>query len=169
MATPEASRPLDFVRQIVADDLAAGKYSRVMTRFPPGAQRLPAHRPRQVHLPQFRHRPGVRRACATCASTTPTPPRKRWSTWTPSWHDVRWLGFDWDERLFYASDYFEQMYDYAVHLIKEGKAFVCDLTAEEVREYRGTLTEPGKESPYRNRSVEPRTWTCSPHAGRRVP
>ena len=68
--------------------------------------------------------------------------------------DVRWLGFDWDDRLFYASDYFEQLYDWAVQLIKKGKAYVCDLTAEQMREYRGTLTEPGKDSPYRNRSVE---------------
>ena len=68
--------------------------------------------------------------------------------------DVRWLGFDWGDRLFYASDYFDQLYEFAVQLIKAGKAFVCDLSPEEIREYRGTLTEPGKESPYRNRSVE---------------
>jgi len=68
--------------------------------------------------------------------------------------DVRWLGFDWGDRLFYASDYFEQLYQYAVQLIKAGKAYVCDLSPEEIREYRGTLTEPGKNSPYRTRSVE---------------
>ena len=68
--------------------------------------------------------------------------------------DVRWLGFDWEDRLFYASDYFEQLYQWAVQLIKAGKAYVCDLTADEVREYRGTLTEPGTNSPYRNRSIE---------------
>ena len=68
--------------------------------------------------------------------------------------DVRWLGFDWGDRLFYASDYFDQLYEWAVQLIKAGKAYVCDLTAEQIREYRGTLTEPGKESPWRNRSVE---------------
>ena len=68
--------------------------------------------------------------------------------------DVRWLGFTWEDRLFYASDYFDQLYEFAVQLIKQGKAYVCDLTAEEIREYRGTLTEPGKESPYRNRSIE---------------
>ena len=67
---------------------------------------------------------------------------------------MRWLGGDWEDRLFYASDYFDQLYEWAVQLIKAGKAYVCDLTAEQVREYRGTLTEPGKESPYRNRSVE---------------
>lgn len=69
-------------------------------------------------------------------------------------NDVRWLGFDWDDRLFYASDYFEKMYDYAVRLIKAGKAYVCDLNPEEIRKYRGTFTEPGKESPYRNRSMK---------------
>ncbi|UCF22785.1 MAG: glutamine--tRNA ligase, partial [Ralstonia sp.] len=68
--------------------------------------------------------------------------------------DVRWLGFDWDDRLFYASDYFEQMYYYAVQLVRDGKAYVDDLNADEIREYRGTLTVPGKDSPYRNRSVE---------------
>ena len=66
--------------------------------------------------------------------------------------DIRWLGFDWDDRLFYASDYFEQLYEWAVELIRKGKAYVCDLSAEEIREYRGTLTEPGKDSPYRDRS-----------------
>lgn len=68
--------------------------------------------------------------------------------------DVQWLGFDWEDRLYFASDYFEQLYDYAIALIKKGKAFVCDLTADQIREYRGTLTEPGRESPYRDRSVE---------------
>ncbi|HYA02553.1 MAG TPA: glutamine--tRNA ligase, partial [Syntrophobacteria bacterium] len=68
--------------------------------------------------------------------------------------DVRWLGFTWHDRPYYASDYFEEIYEFAVNLMKKGKAYVCDLTADEIREYRGTLTEPGKESPYRNRSVE---------------
>lgn len=68
--------------------------------------------------------------------------------------DVRWLGFDWEDRLFYASDYFDKLYDFAIQLIKSGKAYVCDLSAEEIREYRGTLTEPGKNSPFRDRSVE---------------
>jgi len=68
--------------------------------------------------------------------------------------DVRWLGFDWEGRLYYASDYYEQLYQYAIQLIQEGKAYVCNLSADEIREHRGTLTDPGKESPYRNRSVE---------------
>jgi glutaminyl-tRNA synthetase len=68
--------------------------------------------------------------------------------------DIKWLGFDWGEHLYYASDYFEQMYQWAIELIKAGKAYVDDLSADQIREYRGTLTQPGKESPYRNRSVE---------------
>src|SRR5262249_51932543 len=68
--------------------------------------------------------------------------------------DVRWLGFDWGDRLYYASDYFEQLYEWAVQLITAGKAFVCDLTADQIREYRGTLTEPGKNSPYQDRTVQ---------------
>ena len=67
--------------------------------------------------------------------------------------DIRWLGFDWGDREYYASDYFEQLYDYAIELIKHGKAYVDDLNADEIREYRGSLTEPGKDSPYRNRSA----------------
>ena len=74
--------------------------------------------------------------------------------------DIQWLGADWEDHLYFASDYFEQMYECAVKLIKKGKAYVCDLTPEEIREYRGTLTEPGKNSPYRERSVE-ETWSCS--------
>jgi len=68
--------------------------------------------------------------------------------------DIKWLGFDWEDRLFFASSYFDKMYEYAIELIKKGKAFVCDMTAEQIRESRGTLTEPGSESPYRNRSIE---------------
>ena len=68
--------------------------------------------------------------------------------------DIKWLGADWGDHLYFASDYFDQMYEYAIKLIKKGKAYVCDLTADEIREYRGTLTEPGKDSPYRDRSVE---------------
>ena len=68
--------------------------------------------------------------------------------------DIKWLGADWGDHLYFASDYFDQMYEYAIKLIKKGKAYVCDLTAEEISEYRGTLTEPGKNSPYRDRTVE---------------
>ena len=86
--------------------------------------------------------------------TIPNPTKEKQSLWNPVKEDIHWLGADWEDRLFFASDYFDQMYEAAVKLIKKGKAFVCDLTADEIRQYRGTLTEPGKESPYRNRSVE---------------
>ena len=119
-----------------------------------GAERLPAHRPRQVDLPEFRPGRGIRRQDAICASTTPIPSKEETEYVDSIIEDVRWLGFDWEDRLFYASDYFDQLYEWAVQLIQAGKAYVCDLTAEQIREYRGTLTEPGKESPYRNRTVE---------------
>ena len=83
--------------------------------------------------------------------------------------DVRWLGFDWEDRLFYASDYFEQLYEWAVQLIKAGKAYVCDLTADEVREYRGTLTEPGKEQPLPQPLRRGEPGPVRADAGRRVP
>ena len=153
MATPEGSRPLDFVRQIVADDLAAGKYSRIMTRFPPE----PNGYLHIGHAKSICLNFGIAQEFGGLCNLRfdDTNPTKEEQEYVDSiMADVRWLGFDWDERLFFASDYFGQMYDYALHLIKTGKAFVCSLTAEQIREYRGTLTEPGKESPYRNRSIE---------------
>ena len=153
MATPEASRPLDFVRQIVADDLAAGKYSRIMTRFPPE----PNGYLHIGHAKSICLNFGIAQEFGGLCNLRfdDTNPTKEEQEYVDSiMADVRWLGFDWDERLFFASDYFDQMYDYGLHLIKTGKAFVCSLTAEQIREYRGTLTEPGKESPYRNRSIE---------------
>ena len=153
MATPEGSRPLDFVRQIVADDMAAGKYSRIMTRFPPE----PNGYLHIGHAKSICLNFGIAQEFGGLCNLRfdDTNPTKEEQEYVDSiMADVRWLGFDWDERLFFASDYFGQMYDYALHLIKTGKAFVCSLTAEQIREYRGTLTEPGKESPYRNRSIE---------------
>ncbi len=153
MATPEASRPLDFVRQIVSDDLAAGKYSRIMTRFPPEPNGyLHIGHAKSICL-NFGIAQEFKGLCnLRFDDTNPTKEEQEYVDSIMA--DVRWLGFDWDERLFFASDYFDQMYDYGLHLIKTGKAFVCSLTAEQIREYRGTLTEPGKESPYRNRSIE---------------
>jgi glutaminyl-tRNA synthetase len=153
MATPEASRPLDFIRQIVADDLAAGKYTRIMTRFPPEPNGyLHIGHAKSICL-NFGIAQEFDGLCnLRFDDTNPTKEEQEYVDSIVA--DVRWLGFDWDERLYFASDYFDQMYDYALHLIKTGQAFVCSLTAEEIREYRGTLTEPGKESPYRNRSLE---------------
>jgi glutaminyl-tRNA synthetase len=153
MATPEASRPLDFVRQIVADDLNAGKYARIMTRFPPE----PNGYLHIGHAKSICLNFGIAQEFGGVCNLRfdDTNPTKEEQEYVDSiMADVRWLGFDWEDRLYFASDYFQQMYDYAVHLVKTGKAYVCSLTAEEIREYRGTLTEPGKESPYRNRSIE---------------
>ena len=153
MATPEAFRPLDFIRQIVADDLKAGKYKRILTRFPPE----PNGYLHIGHAKSICLNFGLAREFGGLCNLRfdDTNPVKEEQEYVDSiMADVRWLGFDWGERLYFASDYFDQMYDYAVHLIKSGKAYVCSLSAEEIRAYRGTLTEPGKESPYRNRSVQ---------------
>ena len=153
MATPEASRPLDFIRQIVADDLEAGKYTLIMTRFPPEPNGyLHIGHAKSICL-NFGIAQEVGGLCNLRFDDT-NPIKEEQEYVDSIMADVRWLGFDWQERLYFASDYFQEMYDYAVHLIKTGKAFVCSLTAEEIREYRGTLTAPGKESPYRNRSVQ---------------
>jgi glutaminyl-tRNA synthetase len=153
MATPEASRPLDFIRQIVTDDLKAGKYARIMTRFPPE----PNGYLHIGHAKSICLNFGIAREFGGLCNLRfdDTNPTKEEQEYVDSiMADVRWLGFDWDERLFFASDYFHEMYNYALHLIRTGKAYVCSLTAEEIRQYRGTLTEPGKESPYRHRSLE---------------
>ena len=148
---PETS---NFVEEIVAEDLKAGKNGgRVHTRFPPEPNGY-------LHIG---HAKSICLNFGTAAKFgglcnlrfDDTNPSKEDVEYVESiQQDVRWLGFDWVDRLFYASDYFEQLYQYAVHLIQAGKAYVCDLSPDEVRDYRGTLTEQGKESPYRNRSVE---------------
>src|SRR6516225_6806777 len=144
----------NFVRDIVIDDLKTGKYhGRVHTRFPPEPN-------------GYLHIGHAKSICLNFGLAAEfggkcnlrfddTNPEKEETEYVDSiMENIRWLGFDWEDRLYYASDYFEQLYNWAVQLIKAGKAYVCDLSAEEVRQYRGTLTEPGKESPYRNRSIE---------------
>ena len=123
--------PLDFIRDIVTDDGEGGQ-ARRPRRDPLSAraERLPAHRPRQVDLPQLRRRRASSAARATSASTTPIPTKEDVEYVESIKDDVRWLGFDWDERLFYASDYFEQLYECAEQLIEQGKAYVDSLTAE---------------------------------------
>ena len=151
---PPRAGPSNFVRDIILEDLKTGKYGgRVHTRFPPEPNGyLHIGHAKSICLnfglaAEFGGKTNLR--------FDDTNPEKEETEYVDSiMEDVRWLGFDWEDRLFYASDYFDQLYEWAVQLIKAGKAYVCDLTAEEVREYRGTLTEPGKESPYRNRSVE---------------
>lgn len=150
----DSSVPSNFIRHIIDNDLKANKNNgRVATRFPPE----PNGYLHIGHAKSICLNFGIARDYnGTCnLRFDDTNPHKENIEFVKSiQEDVRWLGFDWGERLYYASDYFEQLYEYAVQLITKGKAYVCDLGAEEMREYRGTLTEPGKDSPYRNRSVD---------------
>ena len=156
MTTPNpepASGPSNFVRDIILDDLKTNKYQgRVHTRFPPEPNGyLHIGHAKSICLnfglaAEFGGKTNLR--------FDDTNPSKEETEYVDSIiENVRWLGFDWEDRLFYASDYFGQLYQWAVQLIHTGKAYVCDLTADEIREYRGTPTEPGRESPYRNRSI----------------
>lgn len=147
------AKPTNFIREIIDEHLRAKRFDRVHTRFPPEPNGY-------LHIGH---------AKAICISfgiasdynglcnlrMDDTNPEKEESEYVNAIiDDVRWLGFDWGDRLYYASDYFNKIYEYADQLIKLGKAYVCDLDAEKIREYRGTLKEPGKDSPYRNRTVE---------------
>ncbi len=149
--TPER---MDFIRQMVSEDMKTGKWNgRVHTRFPPEPN-------------GYLHIGHAKSICLNYGIAADfggkfnlrfddTNPCKEEQEYVDSIiADVRWLGAEWEDRLLYASDYFQQMYDWAVLLIQKGLAYVCDLTAEETRQYRGTLTEPGKNSPYRNRSID---------------
>ena len=154
MAPTDISSPSDFIREIIDDNNKTNKHGgRVVTRFPPEPN-------------GYLHIGHAKSVClnfgiaaqynGTCnLRMDDTDPAGESIEYVESIiNDVHWLGFDWQDRLFYASDYFEQLYQFAFQLIKLGKAYVCSLSADEIREYRGTLTEPGKESPYRNRSIE---------------
>ena len=149
----ESGASADFIREAVKEDLNEGRYDHVHTRFPPEPNGY-------LHI-------GHAKAISITYGVAEdfdglynlrfddTNPSKEEAAYVESQQeDIRWLGFDWEDRLYYASDYFEQLYQWAVALIQKGKAYVCDLSPDEVREYRGTLTEPGKNSPYRERSVE---------------
>ncbi len=144
----------DFIRQIVAADLKAGKNDgRVHTRFPPepnGYLHIGHAKSICLNFGVAAENGGL--CNLRFDDTNPTKEDVEYVDAIKD--DIRWLGFDWEDRIFYASDYFQQLYDYAEQLIREGKAYVCSLSADEIREYRGTLTEPGKNSPYRDRSVE---------------
>ena len=154
MATTESTAPADFVRSIVAGDLRAGKNDgRVVTRFPPepnGYLHIGHAKSACLNFGLALENGGV---CHLRFDDT-NPTREEVEYVESIQQDVRWLGWDWGDHPYYASDYFETLYEYAVRLIKAGKAYVCSLTAQEIREYRGTLTEPGIDSPYRARSVE---------------
>ncbi len=153
MSGEETSTPSNFIRNIIETDIASGKHQgRVATRFPPE----PNGYLHIGHAKSICLNFGVARDYnGTCnLRFDDTNPHKENIEYVESIkEDVRWLGYDWEDRLFYASDYFEQLYTFAVELIEAGKAYVCDLTAEQIREYRGTLTEPGRESPFRDRTA----------------
>ena len=146
--------PSDFIRDIINEHNKNNRYGgRVHTRFPPEPNGyLHIGHAKSVCL-NFGIAAEYKGLCNLRFDDT-NPTREEVEYVESIIEDVRWLGFDFEDRLFYASDYFEQMYEYAVQLIKAGKAYVDDLSADAIREHRGTLTEPGKESPYRNRSVE---------------
>jgi glutaminyl-tRNA synthetase len=153
-ASPDSAKPSHFITEIIEADINAKKYdSRVHTRFPPEPN-------------GYLHIGHAKSICLNFGTAQDfgglcnmrfddTNPTKEEVEYVESiQEDVRWIGFNWDDRLFYASDYFEKLYQFAVQLIHAGNAYVCDLSPQEIREYRGTLTEAGRESPYRNRSVE---------------
>jgi len=154
MTNAAAPTPVsNFIRTIITEDLRTGKHNRAVTRFPPepnGYLHIGHAKSICLNFGLAREFGGV--CHLRFDDTNPTTEDVEYVDAIQE--DVRWLGFDWGKNLFYASDYFEQLYDYAVELIKQGKAYVDSLSADEIREYRGTLTEPGRESPYRNRSVE---------------
>ena len=150
--SPPAGEPQDFIREIVAEDLQAGRLSTVVTRFPPEPNGyLHLGHAKSICLnfgiaAEFGGRCHLR-----FDDTNPTKEEQEYIDAIQD--DVRWLGFDWGPHLYYASDYFAQLFEWAVHLIQGGRAYVDDLSADQIREHRGTLTEPGKNSPWRERSV----------------
>ncbi len=148
----EQSKPTNFIRQIIEADLASGKHKKIHTRFPPEPNGyLHIGHAKSIVL-NFGIAEDYGGECNLRFDDT-NPHKEDVEYVEAIKEDVRWLGYQWSG-LYYASDYFEQLYQFAVELIEKGLAYVCDLTPEQVREYRGTLTEPGRESPYRNRSVE---------------
>jgi glutaminyl-tRNA synthetase len=153
-STVEPTRPQDFIREIVANDLKEGRHGRrVNTRFPPE----PNGYLHIGHAKSICLNFGVAEEFGGLCNLRfdDTNPAKEDVEFVDSiQEDVRWLGFDWADRMFYASDYFEQMYQYAEQLIRDGKAYIDSLTADQIRDYRGTLTSPGRNSPHRDRSVE---------------
>ena len=144
----------NFVQNIVEEDLKSGKYSEgIHTRFPPepnGYLHIGHAKSICLNFGLAKYNQGL---CNLRFDDT-NPTKEDVEYVDSIQEDVKWLGFDWEDRMFYASSYFERIFELTIGLIKDGKAYVCDLSPEQMREYRGTLTEPGKESPYRNRSVE---------------
>jgi glutaminyl-tRNA synthetase len=155
MSTPSAeAAPRDFIREIVSQDVTSGKHGgRVITRFPPEPNgRLHIGHAKAICIDFGIAREYGGRCNLRFDDTNPVKESQEHAD--EIMRDIRWLGFDWGEHLYHASDYFEQLYQWAEQLIKAGKAYVDSLTADQMREYRGTLTEPGRESPYRARTVD---------------
>ena len=154
MSSSETSTSSNFVRHIIDSDIESNKNDgRVATRFPPEPNGyLHIGHAKSICL-NFGIAQDYQGTCNLRFDDT-NPHKENAEYIEAIKQDVRWLGYDWDDRLYFASDYFEKLYGFAIELVKAGKAYVCDLTAEQIREYRGTLTEPGKDSPYRERSVE---------------
>ena len=155
MTKIESAPPTNFIRQIIAEDLTTNKHDgRVRTRFPPEPNGyLHIGHAKSICL-NFGVADENKDGLCNLRFDDTNPSKEEVEYVESIKADVKWLGFDWEDRLFFASDYFEQLYQYAVWLIKDGKAFVCSLSPEEIRAYRGTLTEPGSESPYRTRPIE---------------
>ena len=143
----------NFIEMIIDKDLEEGRFDHVQTRFPPEPNGyLHIGHAKSILLNYSLAKKYNGKFNMRFDDTNPTKEKTEFVE--SILKDIKWLGADWEDRLFFASNYFNQMYEAAVRLIKKGKAYVCDLTPEEIREYRGTLTEPGKNSPYRDRSVE---------------
>ena len=153
MGSNETTAPTNFIRHVIDADIAAGKNDgRVATRFPPEPNGyLHIGHAKSICL-NFGIARDYKGSCNLRFDDT-NPHKENMEFVASIQADVRWLGFSWGDKVYYASDYFEQLYRFAVELIEKGLAYVCDLSAEETRAYRGTLTEPGRESPYRSRSV----------------
>src|SRR5499426_947576 len=153
MATSETSGS-NFIRKMIADDVASVRFGgRVVTRFPPEPNGyLHIGHAKSICLNFGLASEHGGRCHLRFDDTNPTKESVEYVESIKA--DVRWLGFDWGEHLYYASDYFEQLYEWAVQLVRAGKAYVDDQSADEIRVTRGTLTEPGRESPWRNRSVD---------------
>ncbi|NLG99190.1 MAG: glutamine--tRNA ligase/YqeY domain fusion protein [Chloroflexi bacterium] len=149
----EAPVQSNFIRDAIEEDLKSGRFNYVRTRFPPEPNGYLHIGHAKAICVDFGMAEAFGGKCNLRFDDT-NPVKEDVEFVEAQKEDIRWLGFDWEDREFYASDYFDQLYEWAVQLIKMGKAYVDDLSPEQIREYRGTLTEPGKESPYRNRSVE---------------
>ena len=151
--TQAEHRPTNFIRQIIDEDLASGKHSSIATRFPPEPNGyLHIGHAKSICL-NFGIAEDYQGTCNLRFDDT-NPAKEEVEYVESIQRDVQWLGFQWSGAVRYSSDYFDKLYGYAIELIEKGLAYVDELSAEQIREYRGTLTAPGKNSPYRDRSVE---------------